>query len=143
MGGNVSKRKATANHLKTVIWWLFWIIVILLLIAFRTRYQLGYIQSGSMRPTLEIGSIVVVDKDAYKETEPVVGDIIMYRAGGMEVVHRVEKNDSAHKYVITKGDNNSSEDPAPVSMEEIGGKVVMKFNAVAPLVRMIKHLDNL
>lgn len=126
---------------KTIIWWAFWIAVIILLLLAHRRYRLGYIQSGSMRPALEIGSVIVVDTKAYEEETPAVGDILVYLSGSREIVHRVQEKED--QFVIAKGDNNQSEDPGPVSYSQIEGRVVLKMNWIAPLVRKIKHLENL
>ncbi len=89
------------------------------------------IGSGSMRPALDVGDIVIVLKtDQVRE-----GDIVQYRTlEGFTITHRVidiERVDGGIAY-ITKGDANEKPDP-PVSKQQIVGKVV----AVIPKVGWI------
>ncbi len=101
------------------------ILIILLCIPVTIPHFLGFdiynVISGSMEPKLPVGSIVYV-KSADCE-ELVTGDIIAFNSNGMTVTHRVVKNDTELKEIITKGDANVSEDPTPVKYGSVIGKI--------------------
>ena len=89
--------------------------------------------SSSMEPTIEVGSVAVID---YKDKDPEVGDVITYRMDttgaietgngnlsaikeGLLVTHRVvEIRDEEY---ITKGDNNEKNDFHPVYPYQVIG----------------------
>lgn len=78
------------------------------------------ILSGSMEPLIHTGSVVMIDS---REKDIEVGDIILYRMQDTNIVHRViGVNEDGS--LITKGDNNESEDFAPVSLPQVYGKAV-------------------
>lgn len=80
-------------------------------------YSLFQTKTGSMIPTIEIGDIVIVKLgDDVKQD-----DIITYKEGNSLITHRITQIDSDK--IITKGDNNNTEDK-PISREDIVGKVV-------------------
>lgn len=82
--------------------------------------------SGSMRPLIQIGDMVIVGR--VNETVLKKGDIIQFRQkeGAMPTVHRIdaiEKQNDKTLY-ITKGDNNRIRDSEPVLPEQVVGKVI-------------------
>lgn len=102
------------------------------------RYQLYYAESGSMKPTISIGGMVVIDKDASVKE----GDIALYKsASGREVLHRIEKANADGSFVF-KGDNNHSVDFSSVKADQIEGKEVLIMNWIAPVIRTTHHLSN-
>lgn len=120
-------------------------LMITLLVFMFVRYEPRYILSGSMEPEIHVGAISFVDAQAYaKGQDPEVGDVILYRAAsGREVMHRVirvEKTDNDVE-IYCQGDNNSSEDFAPVQKMQIIGKTKYVINFVAPVVRKIMRLE--
>ena len=90
------------------------------------------VATGSMYPNLHVGDMVILNKfDIHDLKED---DIIGYKLDGITVVHRVKsisKNSNGDYVVITKGDNNSSEDAKPVIEDQIIGKVVFKVRYIA------------
>ena len=91
-------------------------------VAFATEYPLLTVASGSMRPTLEIGELIVVqgisDVSELRAAPQPDGDIIVFRNPhdeGELIVHRaINKTQSAIDglwYIKTKGDANPSADP--------------------------------
>ena len=96
------------------------------------------IMSGSMEPAIYTNSIAIVRKT--KNIEP--GDIIMYYKSNNEtVIHRyIEDNNDGT--IITKGDNNDIKDSLPVCKDKVFGKVICRFNMVAPFVTLIKEKLN-
>ena len=119
-------------------WIINGIIVILAIIAIMLIYVLaqttilkkpyadifGYsffeVKTGSMEDVISIGDIIIV-----KLNEPFQeNDIITFQENHYLVTHRVReiKDD----YIITKGDNNNTEDE-PITKEDVIGKVVYIF----------------
>jgi signal peptidase len=92
-------------------------------------FQTKIVTSGSMEPSIQTGSMVVVrSSDAYAE-----GDVITFYERGKEelpTTHRIIGTDlvSGQVRFITKGDANDDPDSQPVSMSQVIGKVL----AVAP-----------
>lgn len=84
------------------------------------------ILSGSMEPTLPIGSFVVVSRLPHTELQ--VGDIIAIRSpstSGHVVIHRITRTYTVGQtdLVETKGDANTNGDSWKVSRGEIIGNV--------------------
>jgi signal peptidase len=81
--------------------------------------------SGSMRPTLDVGDVVIIAKVSADTIK--AGDIIQFREGeGVTTVHRVvEIQESEGKIVfITQGDANREPDANPVIPENVVGKAI-------------------
>lgn len=89
-------------------------------------YELMTVLSGSMEPGIKTGSIIAIKpvKDATKLNK---GDVITFKAADNPntlITHRiieVQKVDSTVQY-ITKGDNNDSKDPSPVTASRVVGQ---------------------
>lgn len=97
-------------------------------------YAMLEVVSGSMEPTILKGDIIIIntkDKD-YKEN-----DIITFRGKeGEFVTHRILEIDD--KTMITKGDNNNSEDD-PIKTSSIVGKYVTKINGGGRILSSFKN----
>ena len=97
-------------------------------------YAMLEVVSGSMEPTIYKGDIIIIntkDKD-YKEN-----DIITFRGKeGEFVTHRIIEIDD--KTMITKGDNNNSEDD-PIKTSSIFGKYVTKINGGGRILSSFKN----
>ncbi len=81
----------------------------------------SFIPSHSMEPAVSAGSVVITKDVNAKDVK--VGDVVMYELNGANVLHRVVEITSRGMY-STKGDNNNTADPAPVSPEQIRGRLV-------------------
>jgi signal peptidase I len=87
-------------------------------------YQIKTVLSGSMAPTFETGSLIIV-KEVKDPSTLNIGDVITYKANDNTLVtHRIKDiqqiNDST--YYHTKGDNNENPDFEPITGENIVGK---------------------
>lgn len=76
--------------------------------------------TGSMKPTFPVGSIVYYHKCNFEDLQ--VGDAITFKAEDSLVTHRITTVNGLSRTVVTKGDNNDTEDPVPVEENEIVGK---------------------
>ena len=92
------------------------------------------VMSGSMEPVIGTGSLIILDT---MKTKPEPGEIITFDMGGTFVTHRVLRihND----LYVTKGDNNPSEDQAPVSGEQIRGTVILCVPMAGEIILMLRR----
>jgi len=109
------------------------IVVICGVLAFEavagSSVHLTAIPTGSMRPTIYPGTLVVVQAVG-SPSQIHVGDIIEFSPTWFNgsVVHRVigvGTSGQGGTLYSTKGDNNTSPDPLPVSYGRVTGKVVL------------------
>lgn len=82
--------------------------------------QLMVVLSGSMSPTFDTGSLVVVAPLRFSSIKN--GDIVTFKEiSGRTVTHRVVEVKGSE--LITKGDANSVKDSEPVTQDRVIGKV--------------------
>ena len=93
-----------------------------------------YIQTGSMEPTLQTGSIAIVKKATFSDFE--VNDIVVFIKDEKLITHRVMQVGDG--YLKTKGDNNKIFDNFSVYPEEIRAKVIFPINIIATIGKEIK-----
>ena len=96
--------------------------------------------SGSMRPTLDVGDVVIVAKVSADTVKP--GDIIQFReAERVTTIHRVvEVQESKGQTVfITQGDANSEPDPNPVLSANVVGKAIFDIPKIGWVVIAVKE----
>ena len=97
-------------------------------------YSVLIIASPSMTGAIEAGdAIIIKNSDFYA-----VGDVITYFPAdeSFSVTHRIVRTEGDKFY--TKGDANTSEDPDPVLIEQIAGKVAVKLNKVGYFIEWLK-----
>lgn len=95
-------------------------------------YQIYNVVSGSMEPSIPIGSIIYV-----KETDPVdigKGDIIAFESGDSVIMHRVVENKVVEGTFTTKGDANDGEDMNDVPYSALIGIVVRHIPVLGQLM---------
>lgn len=107
-------------------------IVCVFIVFFSTGFfgvQPTVIYSGSMRPGIDVGDIVIISKVPIEEIHE--GDIIQYKTANstIPIVHRVYNisYNGDIKLYITKGDANNEPDINPVLPEQIVGKAVFNI----------------
>lgn len=129
------------------------VFVILLLIAFlvivsflpiKNNYKLYSVMSGSMEPTIGVGSLIISQPSSKYE----VGDIITFRpnnATNQTTTHRVNSIDQSEDFIryYTKGDANSSVDSNYVTKDKIVGKYLFQVPYLGYLIGYIKTLPGL
>lgn len=97
--------------------------------AFSTplQFKVLVVESGSMTPTIQPGSLIIVKpQNEYKENEIVTfkkNSDVDIKARHATTTHRIVKIEN--DLFITKGDANESEDPEPVSKNLIVGRLLL------------------
>lgn len=98
---------------------------LLLIVAMGTDTPLVVVPTGSMRPVIEVGDILLIQGVRPEEivADPVRGDVIVFwqPGGSVRIVHRaIDKNEFG---IITKGDANAYPDFfSPVPYRLVIGK---------------------
>lgn len=96
-------------------------------------YAILEVVTGSMEPTIHVGDIIIINK---KETNYRESDIVtFYDVDGSFVTHRIVSINETE--MITKGDNNNTEDE-PVKMDKIVGKYLFKITGAGKLLASFK-----
>lgn len=93
--------------------------------------RLAVVVTGSMSPAIQVDALILTHRCDWTDVE--VGDVVVYWSSplGAHIVHRVV--DKGEDGLITRGDANRFDDPAPVTAENFRGKVVWVGNFLSPL----------
>ena len=134
--------RTIAHWLKIIGFSLFGLLALLLLgslLPLRHGYQLRIVQTGSMRPTIPVGSVVVV----MAAPQYHVGDILTFqRTDDKEATtHRLVQitTDAAGQTVfIVRGDANNANDLRPVKPSEVVGKTRLILPVLGYLLVFIR-----
>lgn len=122
--------KKIINITRNGIYLIALVILICTVLCGVFRLKPAVVISGSMEPAIKTGSLILVnqnDKDVSK------GDIIAFKAGDLEVAHRVAKIvDGGY---ITKGDSNKTEDTGKVTDEMLEGTVILTIPKAGYIVK--------
>ena len=113
-------------------------IGVLLLILYLCGIRLYHVKSGSMGELLPVGCVCFVSTyTPYDSIE--VNDVISFRVSDdMLVTHRaVGKTEEG---IITKGDENNTDDPEPVTRENYIGKTVFALPYIGRLLGFFHSL---
>jgi signal peptidase len=101
--------------------------------------QPALVGSGSMRPTMDVGDVVIIVKVPADVIKP--GDIIQFRRPEkVTVMHRlveIQETEGA-KLLITKGDANDEPDTDPVIPENVVGKAVFNVPKIGWMAIVVK-----
>ena len=88
--------------------------------------SISYVPTNSMEPTIHTGDYIMFTRAGIDDVG--VGDIVIYRSdkSNIFIVHRVMEinTDTNGKYLITKGDNNPTQDTERVYAGMVCGKFV-------------------
>lgn len=102
-------------------------------------YRLYIVQSGSMEPTLGVGSLIAVKEMQAKDIE--VNDVISYKPNGETVVtHRVVGIENTEEGLMfkTRGDANNADDPNLLSGSNIIGKQTFSIPYLGRILGFVK-----
>ena len=137
---------------------------VLIMMMFGYRFMI--VSSGSMTPTLPVGTLIIVKPIDYDDIQ--VGDILTMQKGGFHLTHRVHGKASGKDvngnwvivpptiedeitgemvpnpeyedaYWITKGDANNNIDQAKVNESEVVGITIWSCEAVGYVYRFVKY----
>lgn len=100
---------------------------ITMLVSCEFKYGLLVIGSGSMTGTINMGDGMVYETYDGRDVEE--GDIIMFNANGLKVVHRIieKKVINGQIQYITKGDANMEKDDGYITNSDIIGLYICKI----------------
>ena len=88
--------------------------------------------SGSMQPTIEVGSLGIVHEEKnYKE-----GDIVTYIKDRTLITHRI-KEIKSDKEIIVQGDANNIADE-PISKDMIEGRIIITIPHMGSVLQILK-----
>ena len=88
-------------------------------------YEIYNVTSGSMEPTLPVGSVIYVEHVKPESIQS--GDIIAYYVDAVVVTHRVVENRFVEGEFVTKGDANEMEDFSNPHYRDLVGVVKYHF----------------
>ncbi len=117
--------KRIQKTLNILSWPVYLCIIAYLLIAapLLAGYRPVVVLSGSMEPTYHVASVIYYKQAPFEQISE--GDAITYQAGEDSLVtHRVAEKLEVTRQFITKGDANPTQDPNPVSYENVVGKAL-------------------
>ena len=126
-----------AGKIVTVVFLILFIIAALVIIAPFVGWHMDSVLSGSMEPTIPVGSMVISGPVSASDIH--VDDIIVYREDNTEVCHRViAVEEGTSLRFTTKGDANRAPDSKPVTPEQVTGRHVATIPLAGYLVHFIK-----
>ena len=95
-------------------------------------YSSAVVLTGSMSGTIEPDDLIIT----HKQSDYMVGDIVMYQTDGTPVTHRiVSESDNGYR---TKGDANNTDDGADIPKEDVVGKVVLVIPKIGAVIRLVR-----
>lgn len=106
-------------------------------------YRPVFALTGSMEPEIMTHSIIMtkrVDNPSEVKEDDIVSFYVQQNGEMVNVTHRIRKIEDG--YIITKGDNNESEDLYPVPVEEVHSKVVSVWNGFADIYNFFTYIFN-
>lgn len=100
-----------------------------------TDREIRLVQSGSMEPAIETGSIILIDKNVPYD-EIIENDVIAFRVGNALVTHRVIS--ITEKGLETKGDANTYSDGISTTEDNYYGKTVGSYPMLGKIYMLLK-----
>ena len=115
-----NKKISKISIITTIVLFIVLLLIVILSSGIIRFYALA-IGSESMKPTINKGDVVIIDKkkDYYE-----VNDIIAFKHDGKIIIHRIVEVDNYYK---TKGDYNTNQDNWNVDKKDIVGLVKFKI----------------
>jgi signal peptidase len=153
---NKKNIKHVINLIITIIAVVFFLVMIITLFSFNKtdsrevfpiiNISFYTVMSESMNPVFDTDDIIVL-KAIKKGSVPPdyeIGDIITYQSFdisnlGINITHRIVGKTDDGRY-LTKGDNNTTNDPLPVYQSQILGKYLFKINGAKRFVYFIRSI---
>jgi signal peptidase len=111
------------------------IVAGLAFVFFSPDYDIYVVRSGSMKPAINMGDVVIAGPvGASSGIKP--GVIITYELGKNLITHRVLSVDN--NTLITKGDANEDPDPSPVQFSQVKSRYLFKIPYVGYLTSFVR-----
>ena len=137
-----SKHTAKGGNFLPALCKLIGFLIILSVIAFclsliipkKMGYQVYNIMTGSMEPTIPVGSIIYVEQVPPEDLK--AGDVIVFEQDYSVVAHRVVQNRIVEGEFVTKGDANAGEDFNTVKYSDVLGRVKYHINKLGAFTMM-------
>lgn len=144
MTKNVYKSKnKVVQIVSSIIANLLLAFVITIVFGFATGYKFLNIITGSMTPTMPVGTVVIVKNIDIKDVQ--VGDVITFTQGTSKITHRVvEKTISENNNVVLKTQGDAAENAGSretVTKNNFVGVVVCHFKELGYVFELVK--DNI
>lgn len=98
-------------------------------------YEVYSVVSGSMEPSIPVGSLILVDATAPEDL--LEGDVVAFDSGASVITHRVKANHVVEGELITRGDANDAADLEPVRYSAVRGKVVRHWAMLGGLMELL------
>lgn len=132
----MKKLKRVLNIASRILSFFMFLLAAVLAAMLLMGYKFFSVSTGSMEPAYPVGTLVIVQPVAFDELSG--GDVITFKSGGAVVTHRVTAIETDDRLIHTKGDNNNTEDFAPVPYENVIGRVVYGVARVGCIVLFAK-----
>lgn len=95
-------------------------------------FSSAVVLTGSMSGTIEPDDLIIT----HKQSDYMVGDIVMYQTDGTPVTHRIiSENEKGYR---TKGDANNADDGTNIPKEDVVGKVVLVIPKIGAVIRFVR-----
>lgn len=129
--------KKICNVLSTILLIVLAVGAAVILVPMLLGYKEMAVLSGSMEPTIPVGSLAYVKPVQAEELQP--GDVCTYRLqdGSAFVTHRVMSVDAQAQTLVTKGDANETDD-GDVMFQQVYGKAEFHLPMLGHLIVNIK-----
>lgn len=108
-------------------------VILVYFISGLFKYQALVIATGSMKPSIVIGDVVIVNKKDWEKQNSIrPGEVLAYRKDNMVICHRIIQvvRSGQEVFYVTKGDNNEVADTLMVKRSQIVGIVKYKVRYV-------------
>lgn len=137
-------RKVVLTTGSLMLGFLFCLVAWLLILSYRPvfGFRSQMILSGSMAPTIQAGSLVIIQQ--LLPHQYLVGDVVTFRVPGKEktfVTHRIitmNRNPSGVLLISTRGDANTNGDSWSINAGLVQGKVMVVLPKIGYLLQGIR-----
>ena len=125
-----------------VVSWLISMVLCLVVVGFvllylAPGYNLYLVRSGSMRPAINMGDLIItgpLNNSINGEVKP--GTIVTYEYKKELITHRVQSTDG--NTLVTKGDAAEDPDPWPVTVSDVKGIYMFRIPQVGYLTNFVQ-----
>jgi len=129
--------------------YIVYIVLIILFILYTKGYlffMIFCVPTGSMRPTINIGDLIITRKLSQKDISKLkVGDIIVFNYNGKNMVHRIIKiKKKNNKYYFDCKGDHINQINYNISYKDVKYKYLFKIGGLAkPIMYVTNKLDKI